>query len=92
MTEDKNEEIEDRVEQLESQVGDVSVADLEKRLDAIESHQERLESNIDALAQRTREESEKTPHIESVKQLYLQPGVVVGSGGGIAFTRGRLAF
>lgn len=63
-------DIEARIEQLEDQVGDVSVDDLKDRLQAIERHQERLESNIDSLAQRTREESEQTPHIDSVKQLY----------------------
>lgn len=48
----------------------MSVRDLEERLRAIETHQERLETNIDSLAQRTRQESEQTPHIDSVKQLY----------------------
>jgi archaellum component FlaC len=62
--------IEDRVDRLEDQMGDVSIQDLEERLQAIETHQQRLESNIDALAQRTRQESDQTPHIESVKQLY----------------------
>lgn len=65
-----DDDLEDRLDQLEDQIGDVSVQDLEDRLAAIERHQKRLESNIDALAQRTRQESDQTPDIDSVRRLY----------------------
>lgn len=63
--------IEQRVEDLEAQIDDVGMEDIEERLAAIETQQQRLEANIDALAKRTRKESEQTPHIDSVEQLYL---------------------
>lgn len=64
-------DIEQRVEELEDEVVDIDMQDIEERLTDIKARQKRLEENFDALADRTRKESELTPHIDSVKQLYL---------------------
>jgi predicted nucleic acid-binding Zn-ribbon protein len=63
--------LEQRVEDLEQEVGDIDIQDFESQLRSIRTQQERLEEQFDALAKRTRAESELTPHIDSVKALYL---------------------
>lgn len=68
--EDLELEVEERLDDIEVQVEDISVGDIEKRMRAIEKHQAELQDNIDALAERAREESDVTPHINSVETLY----------------------
>lgn len=65
-----NDDIEERVDDLESQVADISVDDLRDRMASIERQQTELQEHIDRLARRIREEGEEVPHIESVEGLY----------------------
>jgi chromosome segregation ATPase len=67
---DDSESLEDRLDTLEDQVDELDTRTITARIESIETEQEALRGDLSVLVESLREKNEKTPHIESVKQLY----------------------
>lgn len=65
-----DDEIEERIEDLEAQLGEFDLSTVEQRVLAIEDEQKQLREDMDELVHSIREQGEETPHLDSVEALY----------------------
>lgn len=66
-----DENVQARLSQREQDIESVSVADLEERMASLQEQQAEIQRAISTLAEHTRKQGDETPHIDSVRYLYL---------------------
>lgn len=66
-----DENVQARLSQQEQNIESVSVTDLEERMASLQEQQAQIQRDISALAEHTRKQGDETPHIDSVRYLYL---------------------